>query len=264
LNRRIDPNGFSTGPVGTGQMSSTYRVAFHEVAKENTPETVVVRFASNDKETFDLGIRFQHYLREAVFYRRFGDLLSAGLNRCFGAVVDLNEFFTVVLEDAGASGGYVTGQLEGADSEHAALALKSLARLQAPILGDSKLDDDEWLNEVRALDQELFNKCLPIFLERHPPAEEHKRLLYWMSENLDAWYATRIPPFAISHGDFRLDNVIFLENDFNEQWQWTGEGATGARHFVMLLISSGTVSRSRTGESGRCRCFVSIWKNSIG
>ncbi|KAK3704341.1 hypothetical protein LTR37_013894 [Vermiconidia calcicola] len=213
LNRKIDPDGFSTQPVGTGQMSSTYRVSFHEAGKENTPETVVVKFASNDKETFDLGIRFQHYLREAVFYRRFGDLLSAGLNRCFGAVVDKDGYFTMVLEDAGASRGYTTGQLEGADYEHAALALKSLARLQAPVLGDSKLDDDGWLNEAGALDQELFNRCLPIFLERHPPAEEHRRLLYWMSENLDAWYATRIPPFAISHGDFRLDNIIFLEKD---------------------------------------------------
>lgn len=85
---------------------------------------MVVKFASNDKETFDLGIRFQHYLREAVFYRRFGDLLSAGLNRCFGAIVDKDGYFTMVLEDAGASGGYVTGQLEGCDYEHAALALK--------------------------------------------------------------------------------------------------------------------------------------------
>lgn len=133
-------------------MSSTYRALFHEVGKEGTPETVVRRFASNDKETFDRGTRFQHYLREAVFYRRFGDLLSAGLNRCFGAILDDGGFFTIVLEDAAANGGYVTGELEGCDYEHAALALKSLARLQAPILGDPKLHDDEWLNVAGALD----------------------------------------------------------------------------------------------------------------
>ena len=119
----------------------------------------------------------------------------------------------MVLEDAGISGGYVNGQLEGTDYEHAALVLKSLARVQAPVLGDSKLDSDEWLNEAGALDQKLFNECLPIFLKRYPPAKDHEKLLYWMCENLDAWYATRVPPFAISHGDFRLDNIIFLEKD---------------------------------------------------
>ena len=67
-------------------MSSTSRVTFHE--PERPVETIVVKFASSDKDTRDLGIRFQHYTREAVLYRRFGDLMSVGMPRCYGAVVD--------------------------------------------------------------------------------------------------------------------------------------------------------------------------------
>jgi hypothetical protein len=220
LNRPISNHGFTTSPVGTGQMSSTYRVSFHSspegsASHSDRPETVVVKFSSTDPETRDLGLSFQHYFREAIFYRRFGTLLASGggLNRCYGAIVDDEGWFTIVLEDAGILDGYVKGQLEGGDYLHAELVVKSLARLQAPVLGSKELDEDEWLNEAGALDQKLFNDCLPVFLERHPPDPEHENLLHWLAKNLDAWYATRVPPFAISHGDFRLDNIIFLEKD---------------------------------------------------
>ena len=194
-------------------MSSTFRVTFHEAGSPDEIETLVVKFASSDPETRELGIRFQHYQREAIFYRRFGAQLQAGLNKCYGAVVDQDGWFTLVLEDAGKLDGYTCGQLEGTDYEHCALVLRSLARLQAPVLGKKELDDDAWLNAPGALDQKLFNDCLPVFLKRFPVNEEMEKLLYWMSEHLDDWYATRNPPFAISHGDFRLDNIMFLKGD---------------------------------------------------
>lgn len=46
-------------------------------------------------------------------YRRFADTLSAGLPKCFGAVVDKDAWFTIVLEDLTALNAYCTGQLEG-------------------------------------------------------------------------------------------------------------------------------------------------------
>ena len=240
-------------------MSSTHKVSFHEIGKADTPETVVVKFASNHKDTFDLGIRFEHYLREAVFYRRFGDLLIEGLNRCFGAVVDKDGYFTMVFENALESGGYVTGQLEGCDYEHAALALKSLARLQAPVLGDPKLDQDEWLNAPPALDEDLFNKCIDICIERHSPAEEHKKLLYWMSKNVDAWNATRIPPFAISHGDFRLDNIIYLEKDHKRAVavDWGGSNWVSPLRDASYFLGNGlTIENRRKWEKQLIREYL--------
>ena len=172
-------------------MSSTVRVTFRQ-AGCRTQETLVVKFASQDRVTREMGLQFGHYLREAIFYRRFGDRLTAGLAKCYGAVVDRDAEFSIVLEDLGAYEAYTHGQLEGTDYEHALLALRALARLQAPVLGDATLDDDKWLNAQPFLNQKLFNQCYPIFLERHPPAPEHKKLLDWMAVNLDAWWV-RIP-----------------------------------------------------------------------
>lgn len=81
-------------------------------------------------------------------------------------------------------------------------------------MGDPELDKDEWLNPPPALNQELYNECLPIFLRRFPPDDAHGRLIRWLGQdgNLDAWHATRVPPFTIFHGDFRLDNILFLQH----------------------------------------------------
>lgn len=85
-------------------MSSTFRVSFHEVGREHEPESIAIKFASNDQGTRDLGLRFAHYLREPIFYRRFSELLAAGLPRCYGSVVDRQGWFTMALEDLGPQG----------------------------------------------------------------------------------------------------------------------------------------------------------------
>ena len=46
-------------------------------------------------------------------YRRFAHTLSEGTPKCYGAVVDKDAWFTIVLEDLTALDAYVTGQLEG-------------------------------------------------------------------------------------------------------------------------------------------------------
>lgn len=194
-------------------MSSTVRVRFHEVDRSDHPESLIVKFASHDTITREMGLKFGHYLREAIFYRRFGDRLSAGLARPYGAVLSKDAEFSIVLEDLGQYDAYTHGQLEGTDYEHARLALMALAKLQAPVLGDPVLDEDKWLQPAPYLDQKLYNECYPTFLKRHPPSPEHRKICDWLSENLDAWWATRIPPFCIFHGDFRLDNVMFLKTD---------------------------------------------------
>lgn len=90
-------------------------------------------------------------------------------------------------------GAYTHGQLEGTDYEHCALALKSLARMQAPVLGNPKFDEDEFLNQPSAMNQKLYNDCLPILLKRYPPEDpEQDRLVRWLGENnnLDRWVRT--------------------------------------------------------------------------
>lgn len=240
-------------------MSNTYRVTFHEADRPEVTKTVIIKFARNDKATRDLGLRFGHYQREAVFYRRFGERLSAGLPRFYGAVVDKQAWFTLALEDLGVYDGYQGAQLEGADYKHAALALKTLARLQAPVLGDSRLDQDEWLNPPPSLDQKFFNECLPVFHTRQTLSPEQEKLLDWLAENLDDWWATREGPFCIFHGDFRLDNIMYLAKDNHRAVavDWGGLSWASPMRDVGYFLGNGlTVENRRSWEKDLVREYL--------
>lgn len=67
LDRDIAEDGWRLKPVGTGQMSSTIQVTFHEVGKTDL-ETLVVKFASSDEVTREMGLKFNHYRREVRIY----------------------------------------------------------------------------------------------------------------------------------------------------------------------------------------------------
>lgn len=191
-------------------MSNTVRVDYREADQPHRAQSIVVKFAKTDAAIRGLGLKFGHYLREAIFYRRFGDLLVAALPVSYGAVVDKDAWFTIALEDLSIHGGYNVSQILGTDYEHAALALKTLALFQAPLLGKAPRNGDEWLLAPPALNQKLFSDSLPAFRAKYKLDPEHDRLLDWMEQNLDAWWATRDPPFSLFHADYRLDNIIFL------------------------------------------------------
>ena len=86
LDRKIAEDGWTLKPVGTGQMSSTIKVTFHEVDKPDV-ESLVVKFASSDKVTREMGLKFNHYRREVGSYQRplhqiFTLLRSDSCDRC--------------------------------------------------------------------------------------------------------------------------------------------------------------------------------------
>ena len=66
LDRNVAEDGWKLKPMGTGQMSSTIQATFHEVGKPGV-ETLVVKFASSDEVTREMGLKFNHYRREVSF-----------------------------------------------------------------------------------------------------------------------------------------------------------------------------------------------------
>lgn len=217
-------------------MSKTYRATFHETGSLDKIETIIVKFARNDKST-----------REAVFYRRFYDKLSVGLPKCYSAIVDPEAYFTIVLEDLGNYDGYQGAQLEGCDYEHAALALKTLAQLQAPVVGNTRYDEDEWLNPAPALDQKFYNECLPTFRIRQTLTPEQEKLLDQLSTSLDVWWETREPHFCIFHGDYRLDNTIYLakDNKCAVAVDWGSLSWASPLRDVAYLLGNGLITENR-------------------
>ena len=194
--------------IGTGQMSQSHRVTFS--APDGERESVVVKLASEDEMSRATGVGMGAYMREVAFYRNLAERIGGPLARCHVAEYDTAEgWFTIVLEDiVDASQG---DQIAGCSVEQARLALRELARVQAPVMGDLALGTAAYLNQANPLDQALISQLLPGFIERYGERIEpaHAELCHRFAQSVDGWSAQRRPPLGLIHGDYRLDNLLF-------------------------------------------------------
>jgi hypothetical protein len=209
--------------IGTGQMSHSHRVTF---CAGGTPETVVVKLASEDPASRATGVGLGAYRREIEFYRRLAGRFGDAVPRPLLALYDDAEgWFTLVLEDVrdGAQG----DQIAGCSVEQARLALRTLAHVHAPVLGDLAVGRAEYLNQPNPLNQQLTAALLPGFLERYGDrvAPAHAEVCRRLVAVLDAAAADRRPPLGLVHGDFRLDNLLFTADGWRVvDWQTVSWG----------------------------------------
>ena len=193
--------------IGTGQMSQSHRVRFSRGEGE---ESVIVKLASDDPTSRATGFGMGAYYREIAFYSNLAERIGGPLPACHLAVYDDAEgWFTLVLEDM--RGATVGDQVAGCDLTQARGAIRALARLQAPVLGDLALGTSDYLNQPNPLNQALLSQLIGPFLERYGEriAPEHAEVCERFVASIDAWAADRRPPLGLIHGDYRLDNLLF-------------------------------------------------------
>ncbi|HWF53197.1 MAG TPA: phosphotransferase [Solirubrobacteraceae bacterium] len=198
-----------TERIGTGQMSQSHRVRFRAGAGSRD-ESVVVKLASENETSRATGVGLGAYSREISFYRQLADRIAGPLPRCFLASYDATDgWFTLVLEDI--VDGVQGDQIAGCSVAEAEVALRALAQIHAPVLGDVALGTADYLNLPNPLNQAVVTALLPQFLERYGSrvAGDHADLLRAFVPSLDALGADRRPPLGLVHGDYRLDNLLF-------------------------------------------------------
>ena len=212
--------------IGTGQMSQSLRVTFTENGGD--AETVVVKLASDDPTSRATGVGLGAYSREVAFYRNLAARIGGPLPVCYFADYDSDEgWFTIVLEDiVGATQG---DQIAGCSVEDARIALRALAHIHAPVLGDLALGASDWLNLPNPLNQALLTQLLPLFLERYGDRVDpaHAEVCERFVLSADAWWADQRPPLGLVHGDYRLDNLLFGNGTCKVvDWQTVAWGAS--------------------------------------
>ncbi len=97
----------------------------------------MLKLAAQDTASRATGVGLGIYAREVRFYDELAPLIGGPLPHCSLALFDESEgWFTLLLEDAvGAQPG---DQIAGCDVAQARLAMRALARLHAPVLGDRR------------------------------------------------------------------------------------------------------------------------------
>jgi hypothetical protein len=204
----------STASVGTGQMADTTRFTLTYDDGAVGPASVVGKFASADEQSRATGLALRAYEIEVRFYREVSNRVAARVPALhFADVEPETGWFTLILQDIeGATQG---DQIAACDAEVGAAVLEEMAGLHAPCWEAPDLAGLEWLNR-NSPDADQFlatmvSSLLPGFLERYREqlAPEHAELCRLFVEHLPQWAALRVGPRTASHGDFRLDNLLF-------------------------------------------------------
>jgi len=209
---------FDTDPVGTGQMADTTRFSLVYDTPDAGPRSVVGKFASADEQSRSTGLALRAYEIEVRFYREVAARVGARLPMAYVAEVEPETgWFTLLLEDiVGAAQG---DQIAACGPDVAAAVLEEMAGLHAPCWEAPDLAGLEWLNRATPESDGflcmLASSLLPGFLERYEDtlSPDHQAVCRIFAEHLPAWLQLRTGPRTASHGDFRLDNLLFQPGD---------------------------------------------------
>jgi len=207
---------FESEPVGTGQMGENARFTLTWSDAGGRPATVVGKFPSDNEISRATATGGGSYAREVRFYREVASTVDIRTPRChFADVDDDTGLFVLLMEDLAP--GVQGDQLAGCSPDEAATALAELVKLQAPRWNDSSLHDIDWLSrrhDGTATVTLLYDAVLPGFMDRIGGRldAESQELVQRFSRLIDRWREqTSIEHLVVSHGDYRLDNMMFGE-----------------------------------------------------
>ncbi len=203
-----------SSPVGTGQMADNYRLHIDYARRDAaTPDTLVVKVPAGNETSRAAGAA-GGYVTELRFYRDLAHQYAIRTPRCWYADInDDQDAFILVLEDlAPAEQG---DQIRGCSVEEAELALRNLAGLHGSSWCDAQLDELGWLNrmtpEIAGYFSTILKPRTDEFIVRYESrlSKEDAEVLRTFASHASSWLVARPECFAVMHGDYRLDNLLF-------------------------------------------------------
>lgn len=219
-------------PVGTGQMGASWRLTL-TYEGEAGPSTLVAKLAGGDRAA--RGQVAVGFAKEVGFYNEVASGLAARLPHCWYGAISADQLdFTLLLEDLAPSRPGV--QVDGCTVEQATGAVRTLAGLHASTWCDGSLADHDFLAPLDAGTAELFGaafaSAVDEFVARYAPPlrDDDVAVLQASAEVMVPWLVDRPEPFAVVHGDYRLDNLMFPPDDGEVaalDWQSVGMGPPG-------------------------------------
>ncbi|OBG24705.1 phosphotransferase family protein [Mycobacterium sp. 852002-51057_SCH5723018] len=201
--------------IGTGQTGATFRVTARYAADPgDLPPTFVIKLPAQDDTVRDrvtVG-----YRSECAFYSSVADRVRVPTPRCFYCEIseDAMDYALLLADQAPAVQG---DQIAGCGEQEARLAVTALAGLHAPswcnpiwldFPGIAFARPDEagaaGMGEVARMSAEITLEKLG---DRMTP--EDRETFAAAMGLVEPWLLAEYDRFALLHGDYRLDNMLF-------------------------------------------------------
>jgi aminoglycoside phosphotransferase (APT) family kinase protein len=235
--------------IGTGQTGATYRVmARYATDPGDLPQTYVIKLPAQDDTVRDRVVI--GYRSECAFYASVVDRVRVPTPQCYYCEIteDAMDFALLLADQAPAVQG---DQLAGCGEQEARLAVSALAGLHAP-----SWCDPVWLDfpgiafgrpdEAGATGMgEVARMSADITLEKlgdRMSAEDCETFRTAMGL-VEPWLLAEYDRFALLHGDYRLDNMLFDPDRTRVSvvdWQTLGVGlpARDLAYFTATSLDS--------------------------
>jgi len=247
-------------PVGTGQVSDSYRLSLTYDGPADLPPTIIAKVPAADGASRAAARAFRTYEIEASFYSQLAPALPVALARCYYAAYDAGpDEYVVLLEDLAPA--LPGDQLAGLHPDDAAAAVRELAALHAAGWDSSEFAALPWLNrsgpDGAALIAAVLTDLYPRFRERYEGLLEPGTLalIEDFLPKISSYLAASDEPRTIVHGDFRADNLLLgAARPVVLDWQTASFGA-GTTDLSYFLASSLPVAARRQYEETLVRRY---------
>ena len=250
----------AASPVGTGQVSDSYRLSLTYDGPVDLPPTLIAKVPAADAASRTAARAFRTYEIEASFYSQLAAGLPVALARCYYAAYEAGpDEYVVLLEDLAPA--LPGDQLAGLHPDDAAAAIRELAALHAAGWEAAELAALPWLNrsgpDAAALLAAVLTDLYPRFRERYAGRLEPGTLglIEDFLPQAASYLKASNEPRTIVHGDFRADNLLFgATRPVVLDWQTAGFGA-GTGDLSYFLASSLPVAARRQYEEALVRRY---------
>ena len=202
-------------PAGQGQVADCFRCLLrYDEAEAQAPGSVIAKLPARDPTSRQSGVAQALYAREVRFYTELAGVVGITTPRCLHADIDAGSgMFALVLDDLAPA--RATDQLSGLTPDDACTALHELAGLHAACWGDPRQHNLGWLRDLRERFSPVYAQVLPAlfdsFTERYGDQLEPGELeiIATFRVHLGRFLAEQPGPWAVIHGDYRTDNMMF-------------------------------------------------------
>ena len=233
----VDVRGVDVTPIGTGQTGATYRVsATYSTPQPELPTSFAVKLSAQDeavRERVALG-----YRSEVEFYSRIAPSMRIPVPQSFHSDISSDGADVVLL--LGDMAPAVQGdQIAGCSEQEATLAVEALAGLHGPSWCDPQWMDLAAIAMPKPGDDDaakglgdISKMAADIVIDRlgeRISGEDQQTLIASMA-SVTPWLKAEPKRFALMHGDYRLDNMLFDPDRTRitiVDWQTVGIGLPG-------------------------------------